>query len=101
MGSRLELHVLLETILGSTNVYFQPPKGLTMRYPAIRYNRERIDTLHADDKPYKLDTAYQVMVIDANPDSTIPDEIAKLQSSSWVTGYARDNLNHYVFRLYY
>lgn len=101
MGSRLELNNLLKSILGSDNVYYQPPKNITMKYPAIRYSTDRIQAAHANDKPYKIDTAYQIMVIDANPDSTLPLAIAALPSASWVTGYTRDNLNHYVFKLYY
>ena len=35
--SRLELHALLVELLGSTNVYYEPPETLKMSYPAIRY----------------------------------------------------------------
>jgi len=33
MGTRLELQNLLENILGSRNVYFQPPENLKLNYP--------------------------------------------------------------------
>ena len=37
---RLELQDLLETVLGSQYVYFQPPATLRMRYPCIVYARD-------------------------------------------------------------
>ena len=35
MERRLELHEALCEVLGSRNVYFQPPDNVTMRYPCF------------------------------------------------------------------
>ena len=56
MGTRMDLQVLLETLLGSTNVYYQPPETLKMNYPAIIYSKSRIDTKKADDSTYLKNT---------------------------------------------
>ena len=101
MGSRLELHTLFETLLGSGNVYFQPPENVKMQYPCIKYSRSDMETLFAGDSPYVITKCYQVIVIDKNPDSEIPDKIAKLPLCSFERHYTVDNLNHDVYNLYY
>lgn len=101
MGQRLQLQSLLETILGTTNVYFQPPAGLEMQYPAIVYHRDPADTRFADDIPYSITTRYQVTVIDRNPDSVIPRKVAQLPLCTHSRFFTAHNLNQDVFSLYY
>lgn len=101
MRTRPELQSLLEQILGSRNVYYQPPPSLQMRYPAIVYRRNEIDTKHANNMPYSQTTGYLVTVIDPNPDSSIVYDIAKLSMCEFDRHYTADNLNHDVFRLFY
>ena len=40
--TREELHELLVSVLGSRNVYFQPPESIRMQYPAIVYARNNM-----------------------------------------------------------
>ena len=101
MGQRLQLQNLLEELLGSTNVYFQPPANLQMKYPAIVYSRDPADTKFADNVPYSYTKRYQVTVLDRNPDSDIPDKIASLPLCTHDRSYPADNLNHDVFNLYF
>lgn len=101
MASRLKLQTELEIILGSRNVYFQPPESIRMIYPAIVYSRARIDNRHANDFVYKQNDAYEVIVIDRNPDSEIVRKISKLPKCRFDRHYKADNLNHDVFTLYY
>ncbi len=101
MASRQDLQVLLEDLLESRNVYFQPPPTVTMNYPAIVYERDRINIDHADNEPYKHDKRYKITVIDRNPDSEIPMKIAKIPKSSFDRFFTTDNLNHNVFNLYF
>jgi hypothetical protein len=100
---RLELHALLVSTLGSTNVYFQPPSNLTMQYPCIVYQLDNAKTEFAGNHPYSHAKRYQVTVIDRNPDSgmLISDDVAQLPLSSFVRPFTADNLHHYVFNLYY
>lgn len=101
MGQRLTLQTLLEGILGLDNVYFQPPATLQMAYPCIVYKRDAMNVKFADDKPYKLRTRYQVIVIDRDPDSVIPDRIKALPLCRFDRFYTADNLNHDVFNLFF
>lgn len=101
MARRLELHEVLCNVLGSRNVYYQPPASVKMQYPAIVYSRKDIYNRHADDDVYKQDHAYDVTVIDRNPDSLIVEEISRLPKCRFDRHYTADNLNHDVFTIYY
>lgn len=101
MGTRLELQTLLEDILGSRNVYFQPPETLKISYPCIIYTRDYAVTNFADNNPYTHTKRYSVTVIDKNPDSLIPDKIAALPLSTFVRHFTADNLNHDIYNVYF
>ena len=101
MAPRLDLQALLVSILGSDNVYFQPPPSLQMQYPCIVYHRDRFRTEFADDKPYTVERQYQVTVIDRNPDSEVPGALALLPKCIHENFFTADNLNHDVFRLFF
>ena len=101
MAQRLELQALLVDLLGSNNVYFQPPPTVQMVYPCIVYKRDNVQTDFADDKPYSLETRYLVTVIDPNPDSPLHEMLAQLPKCRFDRFYTADNLNHDVFRLFF
>lgn len=101
MGTRLGLQAKLEELLGTRNVYFQPPATVTMNYPCIVYAKNAEDVGFANDNPYKNHQGYKVTVIDKNPDSLIPAKIAKLPLSRFSVHYTKDNLNHDVYNIYY
>lgn len=100
MGRRLEvLHPLLLAI--TPNVYFQPPPSVKMDYPCIVYRREYEEVEPADNFPYKRRRRYLVTVIDRNPDSEIPDQVAELPLCKYDRFYTADNLNHDVYKLFF
>lgn len=101
MGTRIQLQSLLEALLVSRNVYFQPPPSVKMKYPCVVYSLSDIDTKFADNNPYSNSRRYQLTAIDPNPDSTIPDKLAWLPMCIFDRSYASDNLNHYVFNIYF
>lgn len=101
MSDRLDLHEILCEILGTRNVYFQPPESLKMQYPAIVYHRSDIQNDFADNGVYKQSRAYQVTVIDKDPDSEIVDKVSMLPACTFDRHFTSDNLNHDIFRLYY
>ena len=101
MGQRLELQAVLVDLLGSPNVYFQPPATVNMKYPCIVYNRINVTIHFANNKPYKHKKRYQVTVIDSNPDSNIPDKVAELPMSSFDRFFSADNLNHDIYNLFF
>jgi len=55
----------------------------------------------ADNDPYKYSKRYQVTVIDRDPDSIIPDKLAKQRLCTFNRAYQADSLNHFVFNIYF
>ena len=101
MASRLKLQKTLESLMGNRNVYFQPPASNKMSYPAIRYSLKDIDKKEANDLPYMQTKAYELILIDSNPDSKFVDKLSSMSKCSFDRHYVSDHLHHYVFTLYY
>ena len=99
MRSRLQLQTLLETI--SPNVYYSPPETLKIKYPAIIYKRETIDSKHADDLKYLSNNRYKVTYITKDVDSPTINAFMNLPLCGFDNEYVSDNLEHYVFTLYF
>lgn len=100
MASRLDLQTKFEEILGSRNVYFQPPPSVTIGYPAIVYSRKSIDSVRANDGTYILRPSYEVVLIYKTPDSPFVESIMGLPYSRYERHYVSDNLHHDVFTIY-
>lgn len=101
MTTRLELHEKLCEILGSRNVYFQPPASVTMRYPAIVYSLGSINNTFANNDVYRQTRSYEITVIDKDPDSKIVDAMSLTPCIRFDRRFASDNLYHNVFTLKY
>lgn len=101
MGDRLKLDEILRVILGSTNVYYQPPETLKMEYPCIVYNPVSVQTTFADDRPYKFKRRYSVTYIDKRPDSLTLYKLLELPFCVHDRHYVKNNLNHDAFNLYF
>ena len=101
MASRLDLHEILCSILGSRNVYFQPPESIKLKYDCIIYSRKNINNVFADNSVYRQHDSYEVIIIYEDPDSEIPRKLSLLPMCSFDRHYTSDNLNHDVFTLYY
>lgn len=102
MNDRKTLHELLSKVLGSNNVYFQPPEKYMMKYPCIVYELDRIQTKKASNRLYKTNRKYTATIIDKNPDSVLPDAMLEfLPLCSHSRTFKSENLYHYVFTIYY
>lgn len=101
MPSRADLQTLLESIPGVAKVYFQPPESIKLVYPAIVFKYDDIKNDFANDSVYRQSWFYQITVIDKNPDSGIMKAVSKLPCSKFDRYFVSDNLNHYVFTIYY
>lgn len=101
MGLRIDLQHKLEKLLGSNNVYFQPPPNVKMKYPCIVYHLDGAITRFADDNPYFYQRKYQLTYIDRNPDSPLVDELAMMKMTSLQNWTAVDGLNHYNYSIYF
>ena len=98
---RLELQRKLETVLGSRNVYYQPPTGTRLQFPCIVYNLATANDIHANDHIYRRLYRYTLTYISKDPDDPKRDVIDDLPYCAFDRMYVSDNLNHDVFRLYY
>ena len=101
MASRLELQSKLEELLGSRNVYYQPPESIKLNYPAIIYSKSNLQNRFANDKRYSKISRYEITVIDRKPDNAVIDEILELPYCSFDRHYTADNLYHDTFTLYF
>lgn len=97
---RNEFHEFLKLQITPT-VYFQPPSNKAMTYPCIIYNVDDVSTQYADNLPHRRDTRYLVTVVDRDPDSEIAQKISLLPLCSFSRFYTADNLNHFVYNLYF
>lgn len=101
MGTRLELQSKLEEILGSRNVYFEPPSNLKLTYPCIIYELKKYDLVHTDNTIYKLKTAYDITVIERSPVSQFTMPILSLPYCTFDRHFVSDTLHHNTFTIYF
>ena len=102
MDSRIDLQTNLEAVLGSRNVYFQPPESLKLKYPAIVYELADIMTDRANNKNYIRNHRYTVTLIHTDPDNELKDDILdEFRNISFDRVYAKDGLYHYVYDLFF
>lgn len=99
--SRLKLQSILEELLGSRNVYYQPPETVKMVYPAIVYNKSNIQCTFADDLPYSKNDRYDLTVISKKVDDPVINKLIDLPYCSHSRHWVIDNLNHDLFTLYF
>ena len=98
---RIELNSILKEILGSDNVYYQPPENLKLKFPCIIYELEGKDVKFADDGKYTSKRKYSVTIVDKNPDTEIPERLEQLPLTRFNRRYVADNIYHSVYSLYY
>lgn len=97
-----KIHALLKDNGYEENVYFQPPPTVSMKYPCVRYTRGSVEARYADDIRYLHKDRYELIVIDPNPDSEIPDLILdNFRYSRLDRRYTTDNLNHTSITVYF
>lgn len=96
---RLELHEFLVELLGSRNVYYQPPESVRMCYPAIEYSRDDIRNNFANNGVYIQEYAYKITVIDEDPDSEIVDKVSRIPTARFERHFTVDGLNHDVYQI--
>lgn len=101
MDQYQKLQSEFEVLLGSRNVYYQPPPSTQMHYPAIRFLKTSIDSTYANNKKYLNKTRYEITVIDKMPDNPVIDKLLELPYSSFDRHYVADKLNHDVITIYY
>lgn len=100
---RIEIHKMFQELLGPGNekhVYYNPPEGIKMEYPAIRYMRDGIPSRAADDMVYKTNHTYICTLITREAESHLVDAMAQIPRIRYSRHYKADNLNHDIFTIY-
>lgn len=96
-----ELQATFEELLGSRNVYYNPPASIKMKYDAIVFSRSNIGNTFANNFVYRQLHRYQVTVITYDPDAEIISKISKLPTCAFDRHFVSDGLHHNVFTLYF
>lgn len=102
MNSRLELQSKLEALLGSENVYFQPPETMKLSYPCIVYELSAKDVPRANDDIYQIHNRYTVTFIGLPADTDLLDRtLHYFKYCSFDRRFIAANMYHDVFTIYY
>lgn len=108
IGDRLELHEKLKLLLvnygggKAKDVYFQPPETIHMSYPAIVYELDGIQDNKANNYTYFSGRRYSIEFMTRDPDSRLIDQfLMEFKFCNFSRSFVSNNLNHYIFTLYY
>jgi len=97
---RLALQAKLEQILGTTNVYYDPPSNIVMKYPCIVYSYKKQQTFHADNVPYIRFDEYDIILITKSAwPSDVLEGLGSLPYSKLDRTYTADHLHHFLFQV--
>lgn len=99
--SSQELQTMFEELLGSRNVYYDPPASVKMNYDAIVFTRSRIQNVFANNRVYGQKHLYEVTTVTEDPDAEIISTVSQLPMCSFDRHFVSDNLHHNVFTLYH
>lgn len=102
MDRRLTLDAELRELLGSSNVYFQPPESKKLVYDCFVYSDESPLVRNADNRSYLIQRGYEVIHIYKNPDGSMKERFLEhFKYASFSAHYVRDSLYHDVYRLFF
>ena len=102
MNRRIELQSKLESILGTNQVYFQPPASVKILYPCFVYRIGSGDAKYANNMAYSYVNSYDVLYITKRPDLDMIDQVLReLPMCRLNNTYCSEGLNHYAFTLYF
>ena len=90
----------LKEILGTNNVYFQPPENTKLQYPCIVYEVGVGLRTPADNIKYLYNQGYSITYITKEPDTDIPDKILEMQYCTFERQFKSENLYHWIFFIY-
>ena len=99
---RLQLQGKLESLLGSENVYFQPPETIKLRYPCIVYSLDPTYTRHADNRNYIITNRYHIKHIYKSLSKSLKDQfLTEFMMISHDNRMIADGMYNDDFTLYY
>lgn len=99
--SRIELHHKLESVLGSNNVFFDPPESFKLRYPCIVYYLEGFSDISADNVTYNRQRVYNMTYISPTAEDPIADDLANLRFCRLNRPFTVSDLYHWAYTIIY
>lgn len=96
--TRLDVHDVIEHIVGNDHVYYQPPESFRMQYPCAVYNIQRVRPTYANDGSYIQHDEYLVTYICYDPDDPVINDFRNARGFVFDRHFTSDNLHHTVFR---
>ena len=101
MTNRAEISAKLREVLGSSNVYFQPPENIKMVYPCIVYDLDGINSSNANDHSYLAWKRYNVTFITKDPDNNYFEALtSKFKYVRFDRRFKADGMYHDVYTIY-
>lgn len=101
MESNPTLQSKFEELLGTRNVYEDPPESVKMKYTAIKYSKTGENVRFANNGRYIRRNRYEVIVIAHELDDPVIEKLLVLPYCSWERHYVSNNLHHDVLTLYH
>ena len=98
--TRLELHSALCAVLGSSNVYYQPPTGLQMKFPCIIYSKDDWAVTKADNTAYLSKWRYSVQVVSKTPDHPAIETLLAWPYADFDREYTDGNMYYDIIKIY-
>lgn len=98
-SNRLTLQTKLENVLGSRNVYYNPPESQKMNFPCIVYNLTNIQPIHADNQTYLDYTTYKIIYVSKQVDSPTVRDLLNIPMTRFSTKYVKNGFWHTVIIL--
>lgn len=99
--NRLALNEKLCSILGSRNVYHDPPSNTHLNYPCIIYKRAAVESRRADNIRFINWYPYEVQIISKDPDYELFDTfLSYFEYGREGAPFVSDNLHHSNFTIY-
>lgn len=99
--TRVELHHKLVSMLGSNNVYFDPPENFKLQYPCIVYYLEGLADSSADNQVYRRMRRYSLTYITPIAEDPFAEELADIRYCTLNRPYTVSDLYHWAYTLFY
>lgn len=100
--TRIGLHEKLCGILGSTNVYYDPPESIKLKYPCIIYHQTSGDHAYSGNKTYLYTPSYEITTISKDADDNFVERmVSEFEMIRHGSRYTAENLYHDTFTLYW
>ena len=99
--TRVQLDSILRTILGTTNVYFDPPESFKLNYPCIVYSLGGHAERFSENEMYNRLKRYTLTYITKDADDPMIDKLEDLEYCHLNRPYTSDGLFHYAYDIYF